>query len=95
MKGHEIERHPADPEKKKTLYRQVPPLLLKPGIPGSKVFDTGNAGVSLNVSSHCRVQKLSLSFSVRDADAWPAGMFFRKLRSACGKPALADPSNPE
>ncbi|MDB5192034.1 MAG: hypothetical protein JWQ96_1597 [Segetibacter sp.] len=70
MKLHEIEIFSSTPEKAKEFYGEALGLRLHVDRPGLKVYDPGIEGVDLNISEHYPENKISISFLVRDLDAY-------------------------
>jgi hypothetical protein len=69
MKLHEIEFYSEKPDEVKELNAALG-LNLLVDEQNLKVFDSGIAGLDLNVSTHYPANKISLSFIVKDIDAF-------------------------
>lgn len=70
MKLHEIELYSENPEQSKKLFSDVLGLKLQLEEQNLKVFNPGIDGVDLNISNHYPANKISLSFLVKDLDAY-------------------------
>lgn len=70
MKLHEIELYSNNPDEAKNFYSSVLGLKLNVDEPDLKVFNAGINGVDLNISKHNSVNKVSLSFLVKDVNTF-------------------------
>lgn len=79
MKLHEIELYSNNPDEAKDFYSSVLGLKLNVDEPDLKVFNAGISGIDLNVSKHYPANKVSLSFLVKDVDAFIKMMKEKKI----------------
>ena len=69
MKLHEVELFSSDPEVSANLFSSLLGLKINVDQPGLKVFNATD-GVDLNISNHQPSNKVSLSFLVKDINAF-------------------------
>ncbi len=67
---HEIELFSTNLEKEKSIYQDILGLKVNIDNPGLNVYDSGQKGLDLNISTHNPDNKVSLSFLVQDVDEY-------------------------
>jgi predicted enzyme related to lactoylglutathione lyase len=80
MQLHEIELFSNDPDAAGSFYSDTLGLKLQVNEAQLKVFDAGVTGVDLNISNHYPSAKVSLSFLVKDVNAFVKAMKEKKIK---------------
>lgn len=79
MKLHEIELFSNNPDEAINFYSSILGLKLNIDKRDLKVFNSGISGVDLNISQHYPANKVSLSFLVKDVNAFVEMMKEKKI----------------